>query len=81
MCYMVGIRYAALGHHPGEGLLLRIEEEVREKVSDFSPQGLTNTLWAYAKLKHPVSRNLLSQVDFQISKTVENFNSQVWTRA
>jgi len=44
---------AVLGYRPRGDLLGKAADEMEKKVEGFYPQALTNTLWAYATLKHP----------------------------
>ena len=44
---------AVLGYRPRGDLLSLVADEMEQKVDEFYPQALTNTLWAYTTLRHP----------------------------
>ena len=56
-----------------------IAREALHKLYDFNPQGLANTLWAFATLNHYGEQygDLLSGIALEAMKKIQNFNPQV----
>lgn len=50
--------YALLNHHPGTQLLSAIAKGVQWQLRDFSPQGLSNTVWSLAKLGTELNQDI-----------------------
>ena len=49
---------AVLKYKPRDDLLGLVADRMEQKVDEFYPQALTNTLWAYTVLKHPRAQRL-----------------------
>ena len=49
---------AVLKYKPRDDLLCLVADRMEQKVDEFYPQALTNTLWAYTVLKHPRAQRL-----------------------
>ena len=52
--------FAAMGHHPGDALLVACTAQAAERVTEADPQGLANTLWGFAKVSSLVHEKLLA---------------------
>lgn len=68
--------YATLSHNPGEELLEAIAVEAEKKLAEFSPQNISNLLYAFAKLDYKPSA-FLEQASQAAVPILTNFTPQV----
>ena len=52
--------FAAMRHHPGDALLVACAAQAAERFCEANPQGLSNTLWGFAKVSLLVHLMLLA---------------------
>ena len=62
--------------HDGTTLLDRISRYATENLESFEPQGISNTVWAYATLGATRSHLFEEFADFASQRTFDNFNPQ-----
>jgi len=68
--------FATLNHSPGEVLLEAIALEAEKKLTEFSPQNISNLLYAFAKLEHKPSA-FLEQASHAAMPILTTFTPQV----
>ena len=68
--------YATLSHKPEEELLEAIAVEADKKLAEFSPQNISNLLYAFAKLEHKPS-TFLEQASRAAVPILGSFTPQV----
>ena len=65
-----------MGHHPGDGLLVACAAQAAERVAEAHPQGLTNTLWGFAKLQFNPGDALLRAYEAAAVRRADEFSPQ-----
>lgn len=68
--------FATLNHSPGEALLEALALEAEKKLAEFSPQNISNLLYAFAKLEHKPSA-FLEQASRAAVPILTTFTPQV----
>jgi len=68
--------YALLNHHPGTELLSAIASGVKWQLRDFSPQGLSNTVWSVAKLGAEVNQEVTELLEALAQEAVSQLQDE-----